>query len=128
MVYSVEVNRRFGGKYYPHLQYRRVRQASLLSSYWILAWFTFQPWTCRDLFIWNVGWLSTYYTVLHPRRIHLCISLLYISILSSCNITGLTKAWKHHPFSTIVYMIQCSWRSVHSVALLFLIGYFISAE
>jgi hypothetical protein len=70
---SLKVNRRFGGTYILHLQARRIIQARnqqpatyfhtgvLLSSF-------FDPENGGDMLHRNVGWHSTDYTALYPRR------------------------------------------------------------
>jgi hypothetical protein len=52
----LKVNRRFGGTYRLHLQDRRISRASDEHS------------TTGDMFLWNVGWISTDYIVLYPGR------------------------------------------------------------
>jgi hypothetical protein len=40
----------------------------LSTSRWILAWLIFYPEVGGDMFLRNVGWLSTDYTALYPKR------------------------------------------------------------
>jgi hypothetical protein len=58
----LKVNRRFGGKCYLYRQGRRIIQAGFLLG------FVFDHEDGSDIFLRNVGWLSTDYTALYPRR------------------------------------------------------------
>jgi hypothetical protein len=74
------VNRRFRGTYRLHLQGRRISQArNQRESMWqadpMLGLF-FNPEDGGDIVLRNVGWLSTEYTALYPRR--QCSSVLLI--------------------------------------------------
>jgi hypothetical protein len=72
----LKINRRFGGKCYPHLQGRRINRARNQHEAGSKKKF-FHPEDGGNKFLWNSGWVSTAYTVLYPRRqnLNICISL-----------------------------------------------------
>jgi hypothetical protein len=61
-------NRRFGGTYRLHLQGRREFQQEPACKQVVLAEIFFDPEDGGDMFIRNVGCISTDYTAPHPRR------------------------------------------------------------
>jgi hypothetical protein len=63
---AVVVNRRFGGTYRLHLQGRISWPATCFHAGILLG--LFDPEDGRDVFLRNVGRLSTNYTALYPRR------------------------------------------------------------
>jgi hypothetical protein len=71
----LKFNRRFGGTYHFHLQFRRIsqtrNQGALLATCFHAGFFFglfFDLEDEADMFLRNVGWLSADYTTLYPRR------------------------------------------------------------
>jgi hypothetical protein len=93
----LNVNRRFGGTYRLHLQGRKISsarnqresrwQAELLSlpPAFLLIIF-FHPEDGGDMLLRNVGWLSTDYTALYPRRQYSFYSIYSQYILHTVSI------------------------------------------
>jgi hypothetical protein len=69
----LKVKRHFGGKCSLHLQGRRISQVrnqheAGSQQSWFPAWLILRPWRWRRHILRNVGWVSTDYTELCPRR------------------------------------------------------------
>jgi hypothetical protein len=65
---QLSVNRRFGGTYSLHLQGRKISWARKTSVKACGKQNFFDPEDVGDMFLRNVGWHSTDYTALHPRK------------------------------------------------------------
>jgi hypothetical protein len=76
----LRVNRRFGGTYRLHMLATCFHAGFLLSLY-------FDPEDGRNMFLRNLGWFSTDYTALYPRRLYSHITAAWDQ--TTCSLVGL---------------------------------------